>query len=61
MDNHYHLFIETPLANLSKGMRQLNGVYTQWSNRQHDRDGHLSVTSFDKRKLKTAKNDALRD
>ena len=29
MDNHYHLLIETPEANLSKGMRQLNGVYTQ--------------------------------
>lgn len=29
MDNHYHLIIETPEPNLSKGMRQLNGVYTQ--------------------------------
>ena len=29
MDNHYHLLIETPEANLSLGMRQLNGVYTQ--------------------------------
>ena len=28
MDNHYHLLIETPDGNLSKGMRQLNGVYT---------------------------------
>ena len=28
MSNHYHLVIETPEANLSKGMRQLNGVYT---------------------------------
>jgi len=26
MDNHYHLLIETPETNLSKGMRQLNGV-----------------------------------
>lgn len=26
MDNHYHLVIETPDGNLSKGMRQLNGV-----------------------------------
>jgi len=41
MDNHYHLFVETPRANLSKGMRQLNGVYTQWSNRRHGRSGHL--------------------
>ncbi|WP_404361119.1 transposase [Methylotuvimicrobium sp. KM1] len=29
MTNHYHLVIERPDANLSKGMRQLNGVYTQ--------------------------------
>jgi len=41
MSNHYHLFIETPVANLSKGMRQLNGVFTQWSNRRHQRVGHL--------------------
>lgn len=41
MDNHYHLLIETPEGNLSKGMRQLNGVYTQRSNRRHNRVGHL--------------------
>lgn len=30
MDNHYHLLIEIPEANLSKGMRQLNGIlYTR--------------------------------
>jgi REP element-mobilizing transposase RayT len=41
MDNHYHLLIETPDGNLGKGMRQLNGVYTQYSNRRHRRVGHL--------------------
>jgi len=41
MDNHYHLVIETPDGNLSRGMRQLNGVYTQWFNTRHDRVGHL--------------------
>ncbi len=41
MDNHYHLLIETPDGNLSKGMRQLNGVYTQRFNRQHGRVGHV--------------------
>jgi len=35
MNNHYHLIIETPDGNLSKGMRQLNGVYTQAFNRRH--------------------------
>ena len=33
MSNHYHLVVETPDANLSGGMRQLNGVYTQAFNR----------------------------
>jgi putative transposase len=28
MSNHYHLVVETPDANLSKGMRHLNGIYT---------------------------------
>ena len=41
MDNHYHLLIETPDGNLSKGMRQLNGRYTQNFNREHDRVGHV--------------------
>ncbi len=41
MTNHYHLFVETAHGNLSKGMRQLNGVYTQSSNRRHQRSGHL--------------------
>ncbi len=41
MTNHYHLLIETPQANLSKGMRFLNGVYTQRFNRAHKRVGHV--------------------
>ncbi len=41
MDNHYHLVIETPEGNLSQGMRQLNGVYTQAFNKRHQRVGHL--------------------
>jgi REP element-mobilizing transposase RayT len=41
MTNHYHLVVETPDANLSKGMRQLNGVYTQAFNRAHNRVGHV--------------------
>lgn len=41
MDNHYHLLLETPQPNLARGMRQLNGIYTQRFNRRHDRAGHL--------------------
>ena len=39
MSNHYHLLVETPRANLSKGMQYLNGVYTQQFNRRHRRVG----------------------
>ena len=41
MDNHYHLLIETGDANLSKGMKYLNGSYTQYFNQTHRRVGHL--------------------
>ncbi len=41
MDKHYHLIIETPNPNLSLGMRQLNGVYTQAFNRAHQQVGHV--------------------
>ena len=41
MDNHYHILIETAEGNLSQGMRQLNGVFTQKSNRRHHRVGHV--------------------
>jgi len=41
MGNHYHLVIETSEGNLSKGMRHLNGVYTQAWNRRHRKVGHL--------------------
>lgn len=46
MDNHYHLLIETPHGNLSPGMRQINGVYTQRFNRCHARTGHLFQGRF---------------
>jgi hypothetical protein len=39
--NHYHLLVETPKANLSIGMHQLNGTFTQSFNRRHKRVGHL--------------------
>ena len=41
MSNHYHLLIETRDSTLAKGMRQLNGVFTQRSNRRHHRVGHV--------------------
>jgi len=41
MDNHYHLVMETPEPNLVRGMRRLNGVYTQAFNRRHKKVGHV--------------------
>jgi REP element-mobilizing transposase RayT len=41
MTNHYHLLVETVEGNLSQGMRQLNGLYTQNFNRRHHLVGHL--------------------
>lgn len=41
MGNHYHLLIKTPRANLSRGMRHINGLYTQRFNRHAKTDGPL--------------------
>ena len=41
MSNHYHLLIETQTPTLSKGMKYLNGTYTQAFNRRHKRVGHV--------------------
>lgn len=46
MGNHYHLLLETPEPNLSRGMRLLNGVYTQIFNRHHSRAGHVLQGRF---------------
>jgi putative transposase len=46
MENHYHLLLETPEGNLSRGMRQLNGVYTQAFNRRHGTVGHVYQGRF---------------
>lgn len=46
MTNHYHLLIETVEGNLSKGMRQLNGIYTQRFNFRHQLSGHLFQGRF---------------
>jgi putative transposase len=41
MGNHYHLLVETVEGNLGQGMRQLNGVYSQYYNWRHSAVGHL--------------------
>ena len=46
LDNHYHLLVETPLANLSAAMQWLGVSYTVWFNRRHRRIGHLFQGRF---------------
>ena len=46
MVNHYHLMIETPEANLSKGMHHLNANFCQAFNKRHDSVGHLFQGRF---------------
>jgi REP element-mobilizing transposase RayT len=41
VENHYHLLVETPEANLGRGMGRLNMRYSQWFGRRHRRQGHL--------------------
>jgi len=46
MSNHYNLLIETNSPSLSKGMKYLNGTYTQYFNRQNKRVGHVFQGRF---------------
>lgn len=41
MNNHYHLLIETPGANLSQIMHHINSAYTMYFNVKYERVGHL--------------------
>lgn len=41
MNNHYHLFIETPEPNLVEGMKWLQNTVTRRHNTRHDRWGRL--------------------
>jgi putative transposase len=44
MTNHYHLIVE---GNLSHGMQQLNGLYSQAYNRHHGLAGHVFQGRFE--------------
>lgn len=46
MENHYHLMIETPESNISKGMHHLNGNYSQAHHKRHGSVGHLFQGRF---------------
>lgn len=46
MDNHYHLLIETPKANISQIMQNINTSYTVYINKKYRRSGHLFQGRF---------------
>jgi len=46
MDNHFHLYLRTPQANLSAGMHDLNSGYASFFNRRHRRCGALFQGRF---------------
>jgi hypothetical protein len=41
MENHYHLLLEIAKENLPQAMHLINGGYTTYFNRIHNRSGHL--------------------
>jgi len=41
MSNHFHLLVQTPLANISESMKFMNGTFTQYFNWTYQRVGHL--------------------
>jgi len=46
MENHYHLFLRVPHADLSQGMHDLNSAYVTVYNRRHQRCGPLLQGRF---------------
>ncbi len=46
LDNHYHLIVQTPDANLSSAMQWLNVSYVLWVNKRRERVGPLMQGRF---------------
>jgi len=46
MTNHLHLVVQTPVPNLSDGMKWLLGSYVTGFNKRHERTGHLFGDRF---------------
>ena len=53
MTNHFHLLIETPKPNLSRGMQRLKCEYAAYFNERHSLDGHLFQQRFGSRLIET--------
>ena len=46
MGNHLHLLVETPEANLAKGMHRLHGGYARWFNERYGMKGALFESRY---------------
>jgi REP-associated tyrosine transposase len=53
MNNHLHLLLQTPKANLARGMQRLQSLYAQSFNRRHHRRGHLFEGRYGAVRVKT--------
>ncbi len=49
LNNHYHVLLQTPLANLGQAMQYLNGVYARACNGRKGRLGHLTQRRYNYR------------
>jgi putative transposase len=46
LGNHFHLFLQTLLANLPQFMQRLNLAYAKWYNNKRDKTGHLFTSRY---------------
>lgn len=53
LSTHYHAILETTRANLSLGLKQLNGRYARAYNRRHGRFGHVFAERFQARVIES--------
>jgi REP element-mobilizing transposase RayT len=53
MDNHVHLLVETPAANLGTGMQWMHGLYAREFNARHRRSGHVFQGRYGAVRIKT--------
>ena len=53
MTNHFHLLVETPEPNLSRGMQRLNSAYAGYFNERFGLVGHLFQQRFGSRLIET--------
>jgi REP-associated tyrosine transposase len=51
MDNHVHLLVQTPEANLGAGIQRLHGDYALLFNRRHRKVGHVFQGRFGSKRM----------